>query len=74
MLYHLREQIQRFRTQSLSRPGRLQQAVMEHRAILDALEKGDGELARRLVEEHIESAESALLAAFEEIGEKEEDS
>ena len=74
MLYHLREQIQRFRTQSLSRPGRLQQAVMEHRAILEALEKGDGELARRLVEEHIESAESALLAAFEEIGEKEEDS
>lgn len=74
MLYHLREQIQRFRTQSLSRPGRLQQALMEHKAIMEALKEGDGELARRLVEEHIESAESALLAAFEESEEKEEDS
>ena len=41
---------------------------------LEALKEGDGELARRLVEEHIESAESALLAAFEESEEKEEDS
>ncbi|NLA59062.1 MAG: GntR family transcriptional regulator [Firmicutes bacterium] len=73
MLYHLREQIQRFRTQSLSRPGRLEQALLEHRAIMDALKERDGELARRLVEEHIENAESALLAAFEDSEEKEED-
>jgi DNA-binding GntR family transcriptional regulator len=40
---------------------------------MDALKERDGELARRLVEEHIENAESALLAAFEDSEEKEED-
>lgn len=74
MLYHLREQIQRFRTQSLSRPGRLKRALVDHRGIVDALRQRDTELARRLAEQHIEDAESELLAVFQENGEEEEES
>ncbi len=73
MLYHLREQIQRFRTQSLSRPGRLKRALVEHQGIVDALRRRDGELARQLVEEHIDNAETELLAVFQENGEEEEE-
>ncbi|NLJ23995.1 MAG: GntR family transcriptional regulator [Firmicutes bacterium] len=74
MLYHLREQIQRFRTQSLSRPGRLKRALVDHRGIVDALRQRDTELARKLAEQHIEDAESELLAVFQENGEEEEES
>ncbi len=73
MLYHLREQIQRFRTQSLSRPGRLKRALVDHRGIVDALRQRDTELARKLAEQHIEDAESELLAVFQENGEEEEE-
>ncbi len=73
MLYHLREQIQRFRTQSLSRPGRLSRVVVEHRGIVDALQRRDPELARQLAEQHIDSAESELLAAFQESEEEDEE-
>jgi DNA-binding GntR family transcriptional regulator len=73
MLYHLREQIQRFRTQSLSRPGRLRRVLVEHQEIVDALQQRDAELARQLAEQHIDSAEIALLAVFQENGEEEEE-
>ncbi|NMB46955.1 MAG: GntR family transcriptional regulator [Firmicutes bacterium] len=74
MLYHLREQIQRFRTQSLSRPGRLRRVLIEHQGIVDALKQRDTDLARQLAEGHIDNAEDALLAVFQEDGEEEEES
>jgi len=74
MLYHLREQIQRFRTQSLSRPGRLRRVLVEHQGIVDALKQRDTDLARQLAEGHIDNAEDALLAVFQEDGEEEEES
>ena len=74
MLYHLREQIQRFRTQSLGRPGRLQRALVEHQGIVDALRSRDSELARQLAEQHIDNAESELLDVFQEDVKEEEES
>lgn len=61
ILSSLREQIQRFRTQTLSHPARMRVALEEHRGIVEALAARDGELARRLAVEHIESAENSLM-------------
>lgn len=58
----LREQIQRFRTQTLAHPERMKVALEEHRRIVEALAMRDPELARRLAEEHIESAQSSLMS------------
>ncbi len=44
---------------------RLRTTVAEHRAILDALLAGDGELAGRLVREHMAGARDDLLARLE---------
>ncbi len=41
---------------------RLRQTVAEHRAILAALERGDGEAAARLVRRHMDGARDDLLA------------
>jgi len=61
ILSSLREQIQRFRTQTLSHPSRMRVALEEHRRIVEALAARDGDLARRLAMEHIESAENSLM-------------
>ncbi len=58
---NLREQIQRFRTTSLSYPGRMKVAVEEHRKIVEAISIRDGELARKLAQEHIENAENSMM-------------
>lgn len=64
IINNLREQIQRFRTTSLSLPGRMQAALEEHKKIVDAISTRDGALARRLAEEHIENAENSLMEAI----------
>ncbi|NLK08565.1 MAG: GntR family transcriptional regulator [Firmicutes bacterium] len=74
MLYHLREQIHRFRTQSLGRPGRLEIVVIEHRGLVQALRDRKPCLARELAEAHIENAESELLDVFQEELKEEEES
>ena len=61
IINNLREQIQRFRTTSLSLPGRMQAALEEHKKIVDAISTRDGALARRLAEEHIENAENSFM-------------
>lgn len=67
ILSSLREQIQRFRTRTLSNPARMRVALEEHRRIVEALAARDGDLARRLATEHIESAENSLMQlTFEE--------
>lgn len=64
IINNLREQIQRFRTTSLSLPGRMQAALEEHKKIVEAISARDGALARRLAEEHIENAENSLMEAI----------
>lgn len=61
IINNLREQIQRFRTTSLSYPGRMKVAVEEHRKIVEAISGRDGELARKLAQEHIENAENSMM-------------
>jgi DNA-binding GntR family transcriptional regulator len=62
IINNLREQIQRFRTTSLSYPGRMKVAVEEHRKIVEAISARDGESARKLAQEHIENAESSMMS------------
>lgn len=58
----LREQIQRFRTRTLTSPRRRREALQEHRALVEALAIRDTEEARRAAQEHIESAENSLMS------------
>lgn len=61
MITDLREQVQRFRTTTLAVPGRMKFALDEHRRIVEAIADRNVKLAQRTAQEHIESAESALL-------------
>lgn len=58
---NLREQIQRFRTASLSTPGRMKYALEEHKKIVEAVSERNVELAQALAREHIENAENSML-------------
>ena len=62
IINNLREQIQRFRTTSLSYPGRMKIALEEHRKIVEAISVRDGELARKMAQDHIENAENSLMS------------
>lgn len=64
---HLQEQIQRFRTASLGRPGRTRIAIEEHRKIVEAISERNVELAQTLAREHIENAEQSLLNVWREV-------
>ncbi len=66
IITHLKEQIQRFRTTSLSQPGRSRDALSEHRAIVEAISERNVEMAQSLAREHIENAEQSLLNAMRE--------
>lgn len=66
IITHLKEQIQRFRTTSLSQPGRSKDALGEHRAIVEAISERNVEMAQALAREHIENAEQSLLNAMRE--------
>lgn len=67
LLSTLREQIQRFRMQTLSNPARMRVALEEHRALVEALAARDAEAAARFAAQHIESAENSLMQlSFEE--------
>lgn len=62
IISNLREQIQRFRTTSLSYPGRMKTALEEHRKIVEAISARDGVLACKLAQEHIENAENSMMS------------
>lgn len=68
----LREQIQAFRARTLAHKERMRIALEEHRGLVEAVTQRDPELARRLAQEHIESAENSLmnLIAKEDSGTK----
>ncbi len=57
----LSELIQRYRTRTLSNEARMKVALEEHRGLVEALAARDPESARRLAQEHIESAENSLM-------------
>jgi DNA-binding GntR family transcriptional regulator len=64
MVSYLREQIHRYRTTSLSYPGRMKKALEEHRKIVQALSQRDPDLARQAAREHMDSAEKSLMDAM----------
>lgn len=66
IINNLREQIQRFRTTSLSLPGRMRVALDEHRKIVEAISSRDGELARKIAQEHIENAENSMMSMVQQ--------
>lgn len=61
IINNLREQIQRFRQTSLSYPGRMKEALEEHRKIVEAISDRNPELASQLAQEHIENAENCMM-------------
>ncbi|NLO88803.1 MAG: GntR family transcriptional regulator [Clostridia bacterium] len=64
LINRLREQIQRFRSTTLSYPGRIQQTLSEHENLVRAISRGDSALARALAQEHIENAENSMMEAL----------
>jgi len=66
---HLREQIQRFRTASLSQPGRMRIALEEHKELVEAIAERNVEKAQALAREHIENAEQSMINGLKERGE-----
>ena len=68
IISNLKEQLARFRTLSMSYPGRLQETLEEHRAMVEAIAAGDVEAARDAAERHMERAEETLLKAMRHKG------
>lgn len=64
IISNLKEQLARFRTLSMSYPGRLHATLAEHRAMVEAIAAGDVEAARDAAERHMEQAEATLLKAM----------
>ncbi|GAB6172551.1 GntR family transcriptional regulator [Paradesulfitobacterium aromaticivorans] len=64
ILENLREQIQRFRATSLAVPGRVRDAIEEHRAIVEALANHNVEKAQELANSHIVTAENVMFEAL----------
>lgn len=68
IINNLREQIQRFRTTSLSYPGRMKQSLQEHCQIVEAIQSRDPQIARQLAQEHIENAEHIMIESIKKDG------
>jgi len=64
IISNLKEQLARFRTLSMSYPGRLHETLQEHRAMVEAIAAGDVDAARDAAEHHMERAEETLLKAM----------
>lgn len=64
IINNLKEQTARFRTLSMSYPGRLQETLEEHSEMVEAIANGDVSAARDAAEHHMESAERTLLKAM----------
>jgi DNA-binding GntR family transcriptional regulator len=67
LLSNLREQIHRYRSMSLSYPGRMMIALNEHRAIVKAIVIRDAHAAAEAANMHIESAEASLIEVMREV-------
>lgn len=67
MLSNLREQIHRYRSMSLSYPGRMVVALEEHRAIVKSIIDHNSEAASRAAVMHMESAEASLIEVMKKV-------
>ena len=72
IIFNLREQLTRFRTTSMSFPGRLKATLEEHRRIVEAIAQGDVKEAQQAAEDHMEKSEQTLLASMEALKAKTE--
>lgn len=68
IINNLREQIQRYRSTSLSYPGRMWQSLQEHRDIVEAIQSRDILLSKQLAQEHIENAEQSMIDSIKKNG------
>lgn len=66
ILTELHRKIKTYRKLSLSVSGRVEKSIAEHREILEAIEKGEAELADKLTSLHIERALENLVVALAE--------
>lgn len=73
IIFNLREQLTRFRSASMSYPGRLKKTLEEHSRLVEAIAQGNGELAQKLAVEHMENSEHILLQNMEGIHKEESD-
>ena len=64
-LTELHRKIKSYRKLSLSVPGRPEKTECEHREILEAIKKGDADLADRLTSLHVRRALENMLSAME---------
>lgn len=65
MIHNLREQTLRFRTQSMSRSGRLARTWEEHRLLVEAIADRDIARAKELARLHMEESEKTLLECLD---------
>lgn len=65
IIFNLREQLTRFRSTSMSFPGRLKATLEEHRRIVEAIAQGDVQEAQAAAEYHMEKSEQTLLSSME---------
>ncbi len=65
IISNLRDQLTRFRTLSMSYPGRLEATLEEHRAIVEAIATGDSKAARKAAQRHMEHSQKTLMLAIE---------
>ena len=70
IISNLRDQLTRFRTLSMSYPGRLEATIEEHRLIVEAIARGDRKAASKAAERHMENSEKTLLKAMEAMKKK----
>lgn len=70
IISNLRDQLTRFRTLSMSYPGRLEATLDEHKAIVEAIANGDRKAASKAAEQHMENSEKTLLKAMDEMKKK----
>ncbi len=61
------EQITRFRSQSFSRKGRMDEAFKEHQELYNALEDNNIKQAEEIVRCHIENARKNVIKIFEDM-------
>lgn len=62
-LRHLRGLIERMQDTTLRRPDRVREAILDHSAIVDAVEARDSEASGRLARQHFRSAMAARLGS-----------
>ena len=72
IISNLRDQLTRFRTLSMSYPGRLEATLEEHRLIVEAIAQGDRKAASRAAERHMKKKKKTLLQAMDAMKKKNE--